>query len=146
MKWPGIIPAGANRDKPVAAMDLFTTFACIAGAEIFTDRVIDGKNILSLMKNEPDAKSPHQAIFGFKATGGLMSVRYQNWKLVFPGKDRTDLSKPALLFDLINDQKESTDVAKNHPDVVKTILKLAEEADNAINANKPIILKNQSLQ
>jgi arylsulfatase A len=49
-------------------MDLFTTFANNAGAEIPTDRVIDGKNILPLMQAEEGAKSPHKAIYGFRLT------------------------------------------------------------------------------
>lgn len=138
MKWPGVIPSGTSCDEPVAAIDLFTTFAHIAGAEIPSDRVIDGKDILPLMKGEKNATTPHEAIYGFRATGGLMSVRYQNWKLVYPGKTRTDTSKAPLLFDVDKDPGESKDLASEHPDVVKKIQKLAEKADNAINNNKAI--------
>ncbi|WP_430810748.1 MULTISPECIES: sulfatase family protein [unclassified Carboxylicivirga] len=138
MTWPGQIPAGTTCDEPVAAMDLFTTFAHLAGAEIPKDRVIDGKNILPLMKGEAGAKSPHEAIYGFKATGGLMSVRYQNWKLILPGKHWTGTFDTPQLYDLTSDVGENTNVADKYPKVVKEIMKMAKAADEAVKGDLPI--------
>ena len=45
MSWPSVIPTQTEYDEPTTAVDLFTTFVHISGAEIPTDRVIDGKNI-----------------------------------------------------------------------------------------------------
>ncbi|MBI9065615.1 MAG: hypothetical protein JEZ14_26765, partial [Marinilabiliaceae bacterium] len=108
------------------------------GAEIPQDRVIDGKDILPLMKGEEGARSPHKAIYGFKARGGLMSVRYQNWKLVLPGKHWTGEFTSPQLYDLTSDMGETTNVADQHPKVVKEIMKLAKDADQAVKANQPI--------
>ncbi len=138
MSWPGVIPTEKVCDEPVTAMDLFTTFAYISGAEIPTDRVIDGKNILPLMKGEKGAKSPHRAVYGFKAKGGLMSVRYKDWKLVIPGKNKNgDLESPQL-YDLTNDIGEAINVADKHPVIVKEILALASQADEAVKEKRPI--------
>ncbi|BAX78836.1 hypothetical protein ALGA_0443 [Labilibaculum antarcticum] len=138
MKWPGVIPEGIECDEIVGAFDLFTTFANIAGADIPTDRIIDGKNILPLMKGEDGAVSPHKAIYGFKAKGGLMSVRYKNWKLVLPGKHWTGTFERAQLYDLTQDIGEKNNVAEKHSKVVKEILKMAEEAEKAVEENKSI--------
>jgi arylsulfatase A len=138
MKWPGEIPAGTECDEIVGAHDLFTTFAHIAGAEIPKDRVIDGKDILPLMKGEKGAVSPHKAIYGFKAKGGLMSVRYKNWKLVLPGKHWTGTFESAQLYDLTQDIGEKNNVAEEHVKVVKEIMKMAEEAEKAVEENKSI--------
>lgn len=138
MKWPGEIPAGIECDEIVGAHDLFTTFANIAGGKIPTDRVIDGKNILPLMKGEEGAVSPHKAIYGFKARGGLMSVRYKNWKLILPGKHWTGNFDQAQLFDLTTDIGEKKNISDENPKVVKEILKLAEKAELAVNENKAI--------
>ncbi|MBS2211789.1 sulfatase [Carboxylicivirga mesophila] len=138
MTWPGNIPAGATCDEPIAAMDLFTTMARIAGADVPDDRVIDGKNILPLMKGVKSAKSPHKAIYGFRATGGLMSVRYKNWKLILPGKHWTGELTTPHLYDLSSDIGETINVAEQHPDVVKTIMRLADDANKAIESNQPI--------
>lgn len=138
MKWPGEIPAGTECDEIVGAHDLFTTFAHIAGAEIPTDRVIDGKDILPLMRGEKGAVSPHKAIYGFKPNGGLMSVRYKNWKLALPSKHWTGNLETVHLFDLTQDIGEKTNVAEEYPKVVKEIMKMAEKAEQAIENNKPI--------
>lgn len=138
MKWPGVIPENTTCDEIVGAHDLFTTFALLAGAAVPNDRVIDGKDILPLMKGEEGAVSPHEAIYGFKARGGLMSVRYQNWKLIMPQKDRRGNESPLQLYDLSNDLDEDENVADKYPKVVKTILSLAEKANEAIENNKPI--------
>ena len=136
MTWPGHIPASTTCDEPIAAMDLFTTFAHIAGASIPQDRVIDGKDILPLMKQEAGAVSPHEAIFGFKARGGLMSVRYENWKLVMSGKQRNGEAIPLQLYNLTTDLGEENNVADQNPKVVKQILKIADAADKAIVEKK----------
>ena len=138
MSWPGIIPTKTECDEPVTAMDLFTTFAHISGAKIPIDRVIDGKNILPLMKGEKGAKSPHTAVYGFKAKGGLMSVRYKDWKLVMSTQYGADNSESPELYDLTKDIGEATNVADAHPKIVDEILKMASQADEAVRGNKPI--------
>ncbi len=132
MSWNGKIPAGTICDEPIGAMDLFTTFAEVAGATIPEDRIIDGRNIWSLMSGEPGAKSPHKAIYGFKPKGGISSIRYQNWKLVLAGKHWTGELKEHHLFDLSVDIGETTNVAAQYPKLVKQLVKMAEEAAVAV--------------
>ncbi len=138
MTWEGQIPAGSTCDEPVGAMDLFTTFAYLTGADIPTDRVIDGKNIWPLMSGEEGARSPHNAIYGFKPLGGLSSIRYENWKLVLAGKHWTGNLETDHLFDLSNDIGETNNVADQHPKVMKKLLKLADSANQAIKENKEL--------
>ncbi|MFV0580537.1 MAG: sulfatase [Parabacteroides gordonii] len=136
--WPGVIPAGKECSELTTGMDIFTTMAYVAGAEIPTDRPIDGKNILPLMKGEKNAKSPHKAVFGFRPRGGLESVRYQHWKLIMPKTDRQEKEHPAELYDLQKDLGEQTNVASKHPGVVKDMIRMGEEADKAIKENRKI--------
>lgn len=138
MSWPGTIPTETTCDEPITGMDLFTTLANISGAKIPEDRVIDGKNILPLMRGDDKAISPHTAVYGFKSKGGLMSVRYKNWKLIMPGKHRTGDFETPQLYNLTNDIGETTNVANSHSSIVKEILKLADNADKAIKENRPI--------
>jgi hypothetical protein len=42
VRWPGKILAAARNDKLMTAMNLLPTFAKLAGADVPTDRVIDG--------------------------------------------------------------------------------------------------------
>jgi len=138
MSWEGKIPAGTTCDEPIGAMDLFTTFAELAGATIPDDRVIDGSNIWSLMSGEPGAKSPHKAIYGFKPKGGISSIRYQNWKLVLAGKHWTGELKEHHLFDLSADIGETNNVATQHPKLVKQLVKMAEAAAESVQNDKKL--------
>ncbi|MFV0591992.1 MAG: sulfatase [Draconibacterium sp.] len=138
MKWPGNIPASTQCDEIITGMDLFTTFADVAGAEIPTDRVIDGKDIQPLMKVEEGAKSPHKAVYGFTAYGKLMSVRYKNWKLILPGKHWTGNFDTPQLYDVNDDQGEETNVADAHSGVVTEMMEMAENAQKAMKDKKPI--------
>lgn len=138
LTWPGVIPAGKECNELTTGMDLFTTMAVVSGAEIPTDRLIDGKNILPLMKGEINAKSPHKAVFGFRPCGGIESVRYQHWKLIMPKTDRQGKVLPVELYDLRKDLGETTNVAARYPDLVKEVIRMGEEADKAIKENKEI--------
>jgi arylsulfatase A len=153
MKWPaeGKIPAGSVCNELIAGFDLYTTFAAVAGADIPHDRVIDGKDIRSLMFHSGSAarandkisgqdgsseRSLHDVFYYYQANR-LGAVRQGKWKLMFaPGaaagapakKAASPANKWPQLFDLDADIAETTDVATEHPDVVKRLETLAEAA------------------
>ncbi|WP_304379449.1 hypothetical protein [uncultured Parabacteroides sp.] len=133
-----MIPAGQECRELTTGMDLFTTMAVVAGAEIPSDRPIDGKNILPLMKGDKKAKSPHKAVFGFRPRGGIESVRYLHWKLIISKTDRQGKHLPVELYDLRKDLKESNNIATQYPDLVRDMIRMGEEADRAIKENKEI--------
>jgi arylsulfatase A-like enzyme len=108
--WPETIPAGSVCDEVATAMDLLPTFARMAGAALPRDRVIDGKDITSLLSGSPDAKSPHDRFF-YHQGDTLRAVRSGPWKLFRSGR----------LYHLGNDISESRNVAAEHPEVVKRL-------------------------
>ncbi len=59
MRWPGRIPAGTTCDELASTLDVFPTVAKLIGADMPTDRAIDGSDIWPLMAGENGAKSPH---------------------------------------------------------------------------------------
>ena len=62
---PNKIPAGEIREDIACTMDLYTTIAQTAGAEVPSDRVVDGKNILNFLQcKEP---SPRTEFFYFRS-------------------------------------------------------------------------------
>jgi len=126
-RWPGQIPAGATSGEIVAGFDLFATFAALGGAEIPTDRVIDGKNILPLLKGEAGAKSPHSAFFGI---GGkqIQSARQGPWKIVLPGQ----------LYNLDEDPGEKSDLAASKPEIVDRLKGVVEKARQSFQNDKPL--------
>ena len=143
MRWPGRIPPGTVCDELATTMDLLPTIARLIGAEVPDDRIIDGKDISPLVLGESDAHSPHQAFYCYY-NGELRAVRDRRWKLHYPHTYQTLDGQPAgkdgvpgqyvkkriglELFDLKNDVGETTNVADEHPEIVRRLEKLGEEA------------------
>ncbi|MEN8153090.1 MAG: sulfatase-like hydrolase/transferase [Acidobacteriota bacterium] len=141
MRWPGKIKAGSECNKIAASIDILPTLAAISGAEL-PERVIDGINILPLIKSEPEA-DPRDHYFYYYG-GGLRAVRQGRWKLYFPhitqsfagvepGKNglpgpTTILKVKKELYDLENDIGEKYNVIDLHPDVVQQLEMLADRA------------------
>lgn len=141
MRWPGRIPAGTTCDKIAATIDILPTLAAIVGAPL-PKNPIDGVNILPLMEAYEGA-NPRDHYF-FYYGGALRAVRKGQWKLYFPhgfnsyrgvipGSDGYpgpyNFAKSGLeLYDLDRDVSETLDVAEQHPNIVRELQELAEEA------------------
>ena len=117
-KWPGRFPAGQVNSEMSAMMDILPTACALAGAEVPSDRIIDGKNILPLMKCEQGAKSGHEALYIYRVKE-LQAVRSGKWKLY---------TKENTLFDLDNDIGETTDVYAENPGVADMLSSYADTA------------------
>ena len=134
MKWPGVIPEGSICSDITAGFDLFTTFAAIAGAEIPTDRPIDGRDLYPLMTNNADGPPPHRDIAGYEARGLHMSYREGVWKLAIPTKAVYGVG--ALdnyeLYQLDDDPGEQNNVAKQYPFIMEQMIEKAKEFDKEI--------------
>jgi arylsulfatase A len=140
-RWPGRIPPGRECAEPVMSIDLLPTFARLAGAELSSERIIDGKDIWPLLARESGAKSPHEVLY-FYWEKELHAVRAGKWKLHFPhpyhtnprpgaggqmgpeGDARIELS----LFDLESDIGETKNVAADHSEIVERLTAVGERA------------------
>jgi arylsulfatase A-like enzyme len=122
-------------------IDLLPTLAGLAGSAL-PERKIDGFDILPLLRAEPGARSPHEALF-FYYGSELRAVRSGRYKLVLPHRSQTLAGRPGkggvpgkyepadvplALYDLVADLGETTDVAAQHADVVARLEALAERA------------------
>jgi arylsulfatase A-like enzyme len=122
-------------------IDLLPTIARLAGADLPPHK-IDGLDIGPLLRGEPNARSPHEALY-FYWGRHLQAVRSGKWKLHFPHDYQTLAVRPGsggkparyrtakiglALFDLENGPGEAADVADGHPDVVQRLQRLAEQA------------------
>ena len=141
---PGRVPAGTECDKIAATIDLLPTFAKLAGTQAPTDRVLDGIDIRHLFHGEFDKADPDRS-FRYYFINTLQAVRQGKWKLHLPRpanpawlgpfsrnahihpKDWAAIETP-FLINLETDPGESKDVSSQHPEVVKQLLTLAEEA------------------
>ncbi|GAG04763.1 unnamed protein product, partial [marine sediment metagenome] len=133
MRWPGKIPAGKTCGELASTLDLMPTLAHLAGTKAPADRIIDGKNICPLMTGKRGAKSPHKAFYYYRMDQ-LQAVRCGKWKLHLPfeikkrNQKKVAPNAPLKLYDLEADIAETSNLADQHPDVVKRLLALAEKA------------------
>jgi arylsulfatase A len=119
--WPGVIEPGTVCRAVTGGMDLFTTFAAIAGAPVPTDRPIDGKDLMTLLRGVPEARSPHEAFFSYSGPR-LGGVRKGKWKLSIPP------NQDPKLYDLDQDLGERHDLSDSNPAIMKELLSLANQA------------------
>ena len=105
-RWPGRIAAGSVIAQPLWSPDLLIACAKLSGAQLPTDRVLDGKDPLPVLKHS--AKSPHESFY-FRY-GKHAALRMGNWKIV---REKSD--QPWQLFNLANDIGETRDLTNVHP-------------------------------
>ena len=141
-RWPGKIPPGTTCHELASTIDILPTFARLAGAEVPSDRKIDGRDIWPLLSGQPGAKTPHE-VFYYYWNNGLEAVESGPWKLHRPHEYRTLAGEPGkdgrpgpyrqakielALFNIEQDIGERHNVAAEHPQVVQRLLALAEKA------------------
>ncbi len=142
MSWPGVIPKGQVSQEIAMTADILPTACKLAGVEPPQDRVIDGRDILSVAKGE--AKSPHEAIYW--SNGKQLAIRRGDWKLVIDGitYDGTpDGHKPLtgddalFLSDLSKDPGETTNLRHEHPEMVDELSSMVHKwHDEAVPKNQ----------
>lgn len=126
---PGKIVPSINNDM-MTTMDLFPTFLNMAGISIPKDIVLDGVNQMPMLfDGKPSARDEIFYWWGSE----LMAVRKGVWKYYF--KTITDqylptckIETPAepLLYNIETDISEKFNRAKQHPEIVKQLISIAE--------------------
>ena len=139
MWWPGTIPAGVTNQDIACTMDLFTTAAKLAGAQVPADRPIDGLDITATMTGQ--GPSPREVMF-FYRDQTVYAVRKGPWKAHFftrpgYGEPKATAHTPPLLYHLGHDPGEQFDVAVKNPDVVSELRKVYEEHRAAMKPGAP---------
>ena len=120
MKWPGRIAPGTVIDEPVAHIDIMPTIAAAAGAELPSDRVIDGRNILPVAMGETETiERENDAIYW--SSGFYKVVRAGDWKLQI--NERQDRR---WLFNLADDPSEAVNLAETRPEKLAELEALIE--------------------
>jgi arylsulfatase A-like enzyme len=127
VRWPGRVPRGEVREQMAANIDIFATVAAAAGVPLPADRTIDGRNLLPILApNGATLPSAHDALyFEWREQ---KAVRRGDWKLVVRGRedDGSTLAgdDEILLSDLSRDPGETTNLRKEHPEIVDELLEL----------------------
>lgn len=115
--WPGRIPEGQVIQRPAIMTDWFATFAGISDASLPDDHILDGEDILPLLRGEGERSA---ADFYLYHRDNLQAHRFGKWKLIRPWKSRVrgvEWQTPELLFDLEKDPYETTNLVDSLPEV-----------------------------
>ena len=138
LRAPGRIPAGQRVKAPVSLVDLFPTFAEIAGVKVETP--LDGRSLLPLAGGREDGRD--RAVIGEYMGEGpiepIRMVRFQNYKYI------TVNNYPPQLFDLEKDPEESVNAAgkPEYAAIEKDLRRRAESGWDG-KALKSAVLTNQ---
>ena len=117
MRWPSQIPPGSVSNQLVSAIDLCPTLVELAGGEMPSDRIIDGKDISSLIRNEEGAITPRETFLYYRLHN-LMAIRSGRWKLHTHTVGKSGIEVCNELYDLVADIGETTNLYDQHPDIV----------------------------
>lgn len=138
--WPGKIDGGQVNMEIAATKDIYTTVMRLAGADIPTDRIVDGRDLTDFLDFENSGNSTPQTFFYFGFNNTVFAVREGKWKLHIRTHSQTGESyfddPMPLLFDLDTDPSEKYNLATSHPEIVTKLLGLIE-AFNAEAAANP---------
>ncbi|MEQ1850828.1 MAG: sulfatase [Chthoniobacteraceae bacterium] len=151
MRWPGRIPAGTTCNQIAGNIDMLPTFAKLTGTVPPQDRVLDGRDITSLMF-KADAPPVRDTHLYFTGQGKLGAIRQGDWKLFLtsptnkakPKKGPGSKAKTAggddvgegALFDLAKDPYETTDVAAANADIVAKLRAEAQKREKEIDEHR----------
>jgi arylsulfatase len=111
-RWPGKIPAGSVSDEIVHEMDLFPTFAKIAGGKVPDDRVIDGVDQTDFLLGKQE-KSNREGLIVYMGND-VWGVKWRNWKVHL--KEQENILSPTLaygmprIYNLLKDPGETQNV------------------------------------
>ncbi len=122
--WPGKITAGSLCMNPASTLDMYATILTIAGAEVPTDRAVDGRDIKGWLFESDHQPAVHP--YYYYGPRELHALRKGPWKLHVKtssqtGKDYFEGKLP-LLFNLDIDPSEQYDVSDENPDIVQDLL------------------------
>jgi arylsulfatase A-like enzyme len=143
-RWPGQIAAGTTGDAIMANFDFLPTFVGLAGGTLPATRKLDGADLWPLLSGQSQAQA-HKAFWYFNGNR-LEAVRSGPWKLSLPGQGGGNSgkkvpsetpSKTTRLYNLDTDIGESTDVARQHPEVVERLERLVADMNSDLGKSRP---------
>lgn len=118
--WPGKVPAGAEFSHPVSSIDFYPTFAGLAEANVPATLQLDGKDIwVDFIAGRNPRKGEPLFALRYHAAFGNLGVRQDQWKA-------SCIGKKWRLFNIETDVGETRDVSNQHPEILQSIIRTAE--------------------
>lgn len=111
IRWPAALKPGITFSQPVSTMDLHPTLCAAARISVSNETRLDGVNLLPFLRSDL-LGTPHKTLFW--KNGGQGAVRSGDWKLLLNGGK-------VQLFHLMEDIGETKDLARENPEIAKSL-------------------------
>ncbi|MCH2205533.1 MAG: sulfatase [Lentisphaerales bacterium] len=128
MWWPGTIPAGTDSKEIATTLDFMPTLVALAGAELPKGRILDGKNMIALLKDGAKGKSEYEQFF-YWSKKNIEGLRIGDMKLRVKYNTKTKTRAEPELYNLAEDISESNNLATQMPEKLATMMKILLQAE-----------------
>jgi arylsulfatase A-like enzyme len=122
-RWPGRIRSGGVSYWLGGFQDLLPTFAELADATVHLPAEHDGISFVPTLLDQGEQPNHDYLYWAFFERGAGRAIRRGNWKGI-----QQPLSEPIRLFEVSKDEGEQQDLAAEHPDRVRELAQLMDEA------------------
>jgi arylsulfatase A len=135
-RWPGVVPEGRRVDGMSMNFDIFATCLSAAGIPRPSDRIIDGRDMLPLLRGE--THQLHDTLYYYKGNR-LIGVRHGSYK--YMRRHMTDnggyasLQHGPFLFNLATDPNESYSLIESEPEMAARHAHLLDTMDADMKQN-----------
>ena len=159
-RWKGTIQPGQTNDTPMSNVDLLPTICKLAGAEIPSDRIIDGADISAVFINEVPKRNKPLSWHFYDPWGGPQSLlRDKDWIVTatwdvgdfhkkgrFSPKEVEMIKNSKLkyfqLYNIREDVHQDVDVAEQNPEIFEKLKKQLVQSHRSVMNEAPYILNN----
>ena len=125
--WPNKIKAGTVSNHASAFWDIMPTYADIAGVQ--TPMASDGVSFLPTLLGKEDQKEHDYLYWEFHGNGGYRkAIRKGEWKAVIYNIKKCSKGSKTQLYNIIEDEKETNNLADSHPEIVAQLEALMEKS------------------
>jgi arylsulfatase A-like enzyme len=143
--WPGTLAPGQKLEAMVSVLDWFPTLIKAAGGTVPADKLIVGRDVMPELMGAKQAEGAtlvlgnrsvlipdyHESAYRFP----WKLVRLPTWLLTATAattpRPRPPFAKTTLLFNVLTDPNETTDLSASHPDRVQQLLADLDAAPRA---------------
>ena len=119
MNWPGVITPGQKSDQFLCVTDLFPTILDLTGVKMGSQPNFDGRDLWPALQSGQSTDHPI-----FFMGNKEVAVFRPPWKLITSSRGQ---GASPMLFHVVADPSEKTDVAGQHPEMVQELSAALQE-------------------
>ena len=120
--WPAVVQAGQTTDSPGVTSDYLPTILDVLGVLPPRKFTPDGISLLPVLRGQRNRKRPQPILFESAGQTAAIDNRFKLVRRSGGGKKNKPAGKATTeLFDLLADPHETTNVAADHPRLVKEL-------------------------